>query len=220
MMGLGFGNGRTAPITILCLGAHSDDIEIGCGGTLLQLKKAGISTKFHWVVFSAAGRRAEEAQKAAALFTEGCEREVAIKDFRDGFLPYSGGAVKDAFEDVKATVNPDLIFTHWRDDAHQDHRLISELTWNTFRNHLILEYEIPKYDGDIGRPNVFVPLELSSCERKVDHLFEAFESQLTKPWFARETFLGLMRIRGMESNASSGYAEAFHGRKLVCNGLA
>jgi LmbE family N-acetylglucosaminyl deacetylase len=220
MMGLSFGKGRDAPVNILCLGAHSDDIEIGCGGTLLELRKAALTVRFHWVVFSAAGRRAREAQKGAALFTEGCEKQVAIKDFRDGFLPYSGSAVKDAFEDLKAAVDPDLIFTHWQGDAHQDHRLISELTWNTFRNHLILEYEIPKYDGDMGRPNVFMPLELSSCERKVDHLFAAFESQCAKPWFARETFLGLMRLRGMESNAASGYAEAFHGRKLVLSSLA
>jgi len=215
MIGLNLGRGRTAPLTILCLGAHSDDIEIGCGGTLLELRRSGLTARFHWVVFSASGRRVDEARKAAALFTQDFEAEVAIKDFRDGFLPYNGGAVKESFEEIRARVDPDLIFTHWQGDAHQDHRLISELTWNTFRNHLILEYEIPKFDGDLGRPNFFVPLEQSSYFGKVDHLFAAFESQQSKPWFARETFLGLMRVRGMESNSASGYAEAFYARKLT-----
>lgn len=203
------------PLVVLCLGAHSDDIEIGCGGTLLHLKKTLPLLKFHWVVFSAAGARGREATKGAELFTAGCEKQVILKDYRDGFLPYSGSAVKDFFEELKGQVNPDLIFTHWQGDAHQDHRLISELTWNTFRKHLILEYEIPKYDGDMGRPNVFVPLESPMHQQKVDGLLEAFESQRGKPWFAPETFLGLMRIRGMESNSLSGYAEAFHARKLT-----
>jgi len=203
------------PLVVLCLGAHSDDIEIGCGGTLLHLKQTMPQLRFHWVVLSAAGNRGREAAKAADLFTSGCEKQLALKDFRDGFLPYSGGVVKDFFEELKGQVNPDLIFTHWQRDAHQDHRLISELTWNTFRNHLILEYEIPKYDGDIGRPHVFVPLESPLYQRKVDYLLEAFETQRGKPWFAPETFLGLMRIRGMESNSPSGYAEAFYARKLV-----
>jgi LmbE family N-acetylglucosaminyl deacetylase len=200
---------------VLCLGAHSDDIEIGCGGALLHLKKTLPQLKFHWVVLSAGGTRGREAAKAAELFTAGCQKQLVLKEFRDGFLPYSGGAVKDFFEELKGQVSPDLIFTHWQGDAHQDHRLISELTWNTFRNHLILEYEIPKYDGDMGRPNVFVPLEAPLYQHKVDHLLAAFESQRGKPWFAPETFLGLMRIRGMESNSPSGYAEAFHVRKLT-----
>ncbi len=204
---------------VLCLGAHSDDIEIGCGGTLLYLKSILPRMRFHWVVFSAAGTRGQEAAKAAELFTAGSEKEVVLKDYRDGFLPYSGGGVKDSFEELKSQVKPDLIFTHWQGDAHQDHRLISELTWNTFRNHLILEYEIPKYDGDMGRPNLFVPLETPLCERKIDYLFQAFESQSVKPWFDRATFLGLMRIRGMESNSPSGYAESFHARKVVIQSL-
>jgi LmbE family N-acetylglucosaminyl deacetylase len=208
------------PLHILCLGAHSDDIEIGCGATVLQLRKIFEKVKFTWVVFSAAGARGKEAQKAADLFTAGCASEVNLKEFRDGFLPYSGGAVKDFFEELKSHVSPDLIFTHWQGDAHQDHRLISELTWNTFRNHLILEYEIPKYDGDMGRPNFFMPLDAPMYERKVDHLFAAFESQRAKPWFDRETFLGLMRIRGMEANSASGYAEAFYARKLVLGSIA
>jgi LmbE family N-acetylglucosaminyl deacetylase len=145
---------------------------------------------------------------------------VILKSFRDGFLPYSGSEVKDFFEELKASVSPDLIFTHWQGDAHQDHRLISELTRNTFRDHLILEYEIPKYDGDMGRPNVFVPLDAPSYKQKVEYLFTAFESQAAKAWFDRETFLGLMRIRGMEANSASGYAEGFHAKKLVIGSMA
>jgi len=215
MLKLSLPTNDTGCFTVLCVGAHSDDIEIGCGGTLLQLKKTLPCMKFHWVVFSAAGSRGQEARKASELFTTGCDREIVLKDYRDGFLPYDGGKVKDCFEEMKGRVNPDLIFTHWSGDAHQDHRLISELTWNTFRNHLILEYEVPKYDGDMGRPNVFVPLEAAAYQEKVDHLFHAFESQRAKPWFDRQTFLGLMRIRGMESNSVSGYAEAFYARKVV-----
>jgi LmbE family N-acetylglucosaminyl deacetylase len=206
-------------LCVLCLGAHSDDIEIGCGGTLLYLKRTFPGLRFHWVVFSASGTRGQEAAKAAGLFTEGCDVEIILKDYRDGFLPYSGGEVKDFFEETKTTVNPDLVFTHWRGDAHQDHRLLSELTWNTFRDHLILEYEIPKYDGDMGRPNLFVPLEAPLYDQKVDYLIEAFQSQRAKRWFDRETFLGLMRIRGMESNSRSGYAEAFHAQKTVIHSV-
>jgi LmbE family N-acetylglucosaminyl deacetylase len=215
MMSLSLAKKGREPLTVLCLGAHSDDIEIGCGGTLLQLKTLYGKLRFHWVVFSAAGVRGQEATKAAGLFTGDCDKRVVLKEYRDGFLPYNGEAVKDEFERIKAEVNPDVIFTHWQGDAHQDHRLISELTWNSFRNHMILEYEIPKYDGDLGRPNLFVPLEKITIQQKVDHLFAAFESQHSKPWFDRETFLGLMRIRGMESNSPSGYAEAFHCRKMV-----
>jgi len=205
----------TAELTVLCVGAHCDDIEIGCGGTLLHLKMAFPRLRFHWVVFSASGTRGQEAAKAAELFTAGCEKDIVLKEYRDGFLPYIGSEVKDSFEELKHRVDPDIIFTHWHGDAHQDHRLLCELTWNTFRDHLILEYEVPKYDGDMGRPNLFVPLEAPLYERKVDYLFEAFASQQGKRWFDRETFLGLMRIRGMESNSSSGYAEAFYSRKIV-----
>lgn len=215
MLTLRFSQNHNASLKILCLGAHSDDIEIGCGGTLLYLQSILPKVSFYWVVFSAAGARGHEAAKSAELFTGGHDKELVLKGYRDAFLPYSGSEVKDFFEEMKGRVNPDLIFTHWRGDAHQDHRLLSELTWNTFRNHFILEYEIPKYDGDMGRPNVFVPLEASLCERKIDYLFEAFESQQRKRWFDRTTFLGLMRIRGMESNSPSGYAEAFHGYKVA-----
>lgn len=202
-------------VQLLCLGAHSDDIEIGCGGTLLHLKQVFPRLKFHWVVFSAGGPRGQEAAKAAEMFTAGCEKEIVLKEYRDGFLPYSGTQIKDFFEELKSLVKPDVIFTQWGGDAHQDHRLLSELTWNTFRDHLILEYEVPKYDGDMGRPNLFVPLVAPLYTQKVDYLFEAFQSQRAKRWFDRETFLGLMRIRGMEANSPSGYAEAFHCRKMV-----
>lgn len=206
--------------SVLCLGAHADDIEIGCGGTLLYLQRILPNLCFHWVVLSATGIRRQEAAKAAALFTANSTKQVVLKEYRDGFLPYSGAEIKNFFEDMKQRVNPDLIFTHCQGDAHQDHRLVSELTWNTFRNHLILEYEIPKYDGDLGRPNVFVPLEPAEYEQKVDYLLDAFQSQRSKPWFARETFLGLMRLRGMECNSPSGYAEAFHARKIVVGQMA
>ena len=201
-------------LTVLCLGAHSDDIEIGCGGTLLHLRKLYPRLKFHWVVFTAAGLRHDEASKAAGLFTGDCEKVLYLKEFRDGFLPYQGAQVKEFFEELKGLLNPDVIFTQWGNDAHQDHRLLSELTWNTFRNHLILEYEIPKYDGDLGRPNFFVPLETSLVDQKIDHLHSAFGSQRSKRWFDRDTFRGLMRLRGMECNSPSGFAEAFHARKI------
>jgi LmbE family N-acetylglucosaminyl deacetylase len=218
MLHLSLGREASEGLTALCLGAHSDDIEIGCGGTLLHLRATFPRLKLHWVVFSAAGTRLQEAAKSVELFAAGCEKKVLFKEYRDGFLPYVGGQVKDFFEELKDEVNPDLIFTHWHGDAHQDHRLISELTWNTFRNHLILEYEVPKYDGDLGRPNTFVRLETRLPEQKVAHLFEAFPSQTSKSWFSRETFLGLMRLRGIESNSASGYAEAFYARK-ICLGL-
>lgn len=213
--GLHFHHEGTLPFTVLCLGAHSDDIEIGCGGTLLYFKTLFPHLRFHWVVLTATDLRAQEAARCAELFTEGCEKEIVLKGFRDRYLPYSGGEVKEFFDQLGTQVKPDVIFTHWQGDAHQDHRLVSELTSNTFRDHTILEYEIPKYDGDIGRPNVFVPLEPRIYETKVDHLLEGFESQRTKRWFERETFLSLMRLRGMECNSASGYAEAFHCRKIV-----
>jgi LmbE family N-acetylglucosaminyl deacetylase len=207
-------------VQLLCLGAHSDDIEIGCGGTLLHLKQAFPGLKFYWVVFSAGGPRGREAAKGAELFTAGCEKEIILKEFRDGFFPYDGAQLKDFFEVLKSRVNPDLIFTQWSGDAHQDHRLLSELTWNTFRDHLILEYEVPKYDGDMGRPNFFVPLEAPLFDQKIDHLLTVFESQRGKKWFDRDTFRSLMRLRGMESNSPSGYAEAFHARKVMLHPVA
>lgn len=201
---------------ILCLGAHSDDIEIGCGGTILRLRQEYPSALFHWVVFSAEGVRASEAQQAASLFAgERIVGQPALHSFQDGFMPYHGAEIKTAFEKLKSEISPDLVFTHFRRDAHQDHRLLSELTANTFRNHLIFEYEIPKYDGDLGQPSVFVPLSEKNYSQKVDHLMNSFASQQTKRWFCRETFLALMRLRGMECNAPSGYAEAFYCHKVA-----
>jgi LmbE family N-acetylglucosaminyl deacetylase len=203
------------PLTILCLGAHSDDIEIGCGGTILRLIRDYPGCRVHWVVFSALGARNDEAKLGADAFA-GRDRIEALHlhEFADGFMPYNGDKVKRIFEELKH-VSPDVIFTHRREDAHQDHRLLSELTWNTFRNHFILEYEIPKYDGDMGVPSVFVPLSEAICDRKVDELLNTFRSQASKHWFDRKMFLGLMRLRGMECNSPSGYAEAFYCRKLV-----
>lgn len=203
-------------LTVLCLGAHSDDIEIGCGGTILRLAEQYPGAVFHWVVFSATGVREEEARRAATLFVgPAAFREPLLKTFTDGLMPFVGAEVKAVFEDLKQAVSPDLIFTPYRKDAHQDHRLIGELTWNTFRDHLILEYEIPKYDGDLGQPSVFVPLGADLCQKKVRYLMEAFPSQHMKRWFREDTFLSLMRLRGMECNAPCGYAEAFYCRKLV-----
>jgi LmbE family N-acetylglucosaminyl deacetylase len=203
------------PLKILCLGSHSDDIEIGCGGTILRLLSCHQNLEVAWVVFSSSKEREREARSSAELFLgQAKQKEIIVTDFRDGFFPFEGTKIKDFFEGLKR-VSPDLILTHNRKDAHQDHRLIAELTWNTFRNHLILEYEIPKYDGDLGQPSVFVPIEAEVCQKKVRYLMDAFESQRSKHWFQKETFLSLMRLRGMECNASSGYAEAFYCRKLV-----
>jgi len=197
------------------LGSHSDDIEIGCGGTILRLAQEYPNCTFYWVVFSAVGIRRAEARRGAELFVGNTRlHELQLKTFQDGFLPFVGAEVKTVFEELKG-LSPDLIFTHHRRDAHQDHRLLSELTWNTFRNHLILEYEIPKYDGDLGQPSVFVPLEGDMAHAKVKHIMEAFQSQRCKQWFQESTFLSLMRLRGVECNSSSGYAEAFYCRKLV-----
>lgn len=204
------------PLNVLCLGAHSDDIEIGCGGTILRLIQEYPQVVFHWVVFTARGARRLEAEHAAKLFA-GSQRltSLVLKEFQDGFLPYVGAEVKATFEELKETVSPDLIFTHQAHDAHQDHRLLCELTWNTFRNHFILEYEIPKYDGDLGRPSVFFPIDEERCQMKTRNLMEAFGSQRSKHWFQESTFRGLMRLRGMECNSPSGYAEAFYCRKAV-----
>jgi LmbE family N-acetylglucosaminyl deacetylase len=216
MIPLKLGGDLDRPLQVLCLGSHADDIEIGCGGTILRLANDYPNSVFHWVVFSAIGPREQEARKAAAAFVAPSRiKNLVLKTFRDGFMPFVGAEVKQAFEDLKPLVSPDLILTHNRRDAHQDHRMISELTWNTFRNHLILEYEIPKYDGDMGQPEVFVPLTKDLCEAKVKFLMDSFQTQLGKHWFQRETFFSLMRLRGMECNAPSGYAEAFYARKLV-----
>ncbi len=215
MIHLNLGRGSAEALQILCLGSHSDDIEIGCGGTILRLAAQYPGCAFHWVVFSAVGVRETEAKCAAAMFAGTSLRGPLLKTFRDGFMPFLGAEVKDVFEGLKQSVSPDLIFTHKRKDAHQDHRLIAELTWNTFRNHLILEYEIPKYDGDLGQPNLFVPLDTEVCQKKARYLIDAFPSQHPKHWFREDTFFSLMRLRGMECNAPSGYAEAFYCHKIA-----
>lgn len=202
-------------LSVLCLGAHSDDIEIGCGGALLRLTSAYRQANVHWVVFAAAGSRAAEAHRSARLFLQqAATSQVIAKTFRDGYFPYEGAAIKNDFEELKAMLQPDVIFTHYGADAHQDHRLISELTWNTWRNHTIFEYEIPKYDGDLGQPNLFIPLDPHLAEQKINYLMEVFMTQRGRDWFTRDTFWSLMRLRGIEARSPSGLAEAFYCRKL------
>jgi LmbE family N-acetylglucosaminyl deacetylase len=216
MLNLGLNAGDVSRLRLLCLGAHCDDIEIGCGGTILKFAAAGHKIEVHWVVFSSDEPREQEALKSAEMFL--CDiaaKKITIHRLRDGFFPYLGVELKERFEQLKADILPDLILTHYRYDLHQDHRLVSELTWNTFRNHLILEYEIPKYDGDFGSPNFFVPLDESSCNRKIDVILDAYQSQTEKHWFSRDLFSAILRLRGMEANASSGYAEGFYCRKAV-----
>jgi LmbE family N-acetylglucosaminyl deacetylase len=212
----GFPASEDGRLRVLALGCHADDIEIGAGGTLQRLRAVYPGLSVHWVVFSAHGPRRDEARASADELLAGIdEQTVDLHDFRDGYFPYEGGLVKDVFEALKAGPSPDLILTHHRHDLHQDHRLVCELTWNTWRNHLILEYEIPKYDGDLGRPNVYVPLSEEHCRRKVDVLLRHFATQANKHWFTEDLFLGLMRVRGMECRSETGFAEAFHGPKLV-----
>jgi LmbE family N-acetylglucosaminyl deacetylase len=216
MRQLSFPTDDTNISQVLCLGAHSDDIEIGCGGTLLKLAAHARNVVIHWVVFSAIQERRQEAHDSAAAFLANVAKStIVLHQFRDGFLPYAGMELKECFEQLKHECSPDLILTHYRNDLHQDHRTISELTWNTFRNHLILEYEIPKYDGDFGSPNVFVPLDRDICQRKIQYLFEYFKTQREKQWFSHELFSAILRLRAMEANATSGYAEAFYCRKLL-----
>lgn len=206
---------------VLCLGAHGDDIEIGCGGTVLRLIESSPTTEFYWMVLSSDAARAEEADLSARDFLEQARaRTIVVKSFRDGFLPYIGAPVKECFEELKSTFSPDVIFTHFRNDLHQDHRFVCELTWNTFRNHLILEYEIPKYDADLGSPNFFVPLTESICRRKVQSLMRHFGTQRNKQWFSEDLFRGLMRLRGTEAASPTFYAEAFHCRKMLVDGMA
>jgi LmbE family N-acetylglucosaminyl deacetylase len=217
MLPLNLLQSHDAPLKILCLGAHADDIEIGCGGTVLQLLSSHHSLEFFWIVFSSSSEREREARNSAALFLDQAEhKEVIVKDFSDGFFPYDGARIKEFFEELKKRIAPDLIFTHYRDDRHQDHRTISDLTWNTWRNHVILEYEIPKYDGDLGSPNFFVPLGREVCDRKIKYICDVFQTQSNKAWLTEDTFQALLRIRGVECAARDKYAEAFYSRKLVC----
>jgi len=215
MFGLDWSGRDGHPRRILCLGAHCDDIEIGCGGTIIQLVEALPGLEVRWVVLSSDEAREAEAQRAASAVLQGVSRpEIVIEKFRNGYFPYIGAEIKDFFESMKADFEPDVIFTHYRSDRHQDHKTVSDLTWNTYRNHLILEYEIPKYDGDLGVPQAFVALSDRQRLRKLEIVEDSFPSQRGREWFTRETFNGLMRLRGVECNAPSGYAEAFYMRKV------
>ena len=215
MMELLLDRPTTAPLRVLLLGAHCDDIEIGCGGTVFELAARHPALEVHWVVFSSTDERAREARACAGQFLAGVARsEVVVHDFRDGYFPYDGARITDCFEELKRRVTPDVIFTHQHEDWHQDHRLVCELSWNTWRNHLILEYEIPKYDPDLGSPNAFVHVAEAHAERKVELLLAGYPTQAGRHWFTRDTFLGLMRLRGIQSCAAR-YAEAFYCRKWV-----
>ena len=201
---------------VLCLGAHSDDIEIGCGGTVLRMIEQSKSIEFYWLVLSANPMRAKEAERSAnALLGGARHKTVVVKSFRDGFLPYIGAPVKEAFEEIKPIFVPDVIFTHFRQDLHQDHRMVCELTWNTFRNHFILEYEVPKYDADLRSPNFFVPLSDRQARKKVNALVRYFATQRNKQWFSEDLFYGLMRLRSIEGASPTRHAEAFHCRKAL-----
>jgi LmbE family N-acetylglucosaminyl deacetylase len=215
MLGFGFVPPDDA-LRVLCLGAHADDIEIGCGGTLLRLIAEVPRLSLRWVVFSGEGGRRQEAEASAQHFLAGVgDAEARVLGFRDGFFPSEHAAIKETFEWLKREFQPSLILTHYREDLHQDHRLISELTYNTYRDHLVWEYEVPKYDGDLGNPNLFAPLSEAQCRRKVAALIEHFPSQRSRSWFTTDTFMALLRLRGIGCNAASGYAEAFYCRKAV-----
>lgn len=201
---------------VLCLGAHSDDIEIGCGGTIQRLIAENADLTVHWIVFTASGIREREARCSAKKILESAKSsDIRINSFRNGFFPYVATEIKEFFESLKELPKPDLVFTHYTNDRHQDHKLLSDLTWNTFRDHLILEYEIPKYDGDLSSPNVFVTLSEDQVIAKQDHLMEFFKSQHGKQWFTKDTFSSMCRIRGIECNSPTGFAEGFYGRKVV-----
>ena len=207
---------RRRRLKLLCLGAHADDIEIGCGGTVLRLAAEVPDLVARWIVFSGAGLREAEARNSAAAFLENVsEEQVEVLEFRDGYFPFQGADIKDCFEALKRDFDPSLILTHWHGDAHQDHRTVAELTHNTFRDHLVLEYEIPKYDGDLGNPAFFVPLTQAQLRRKIETIGRHFSSQRGRSWFSDDTFLAMARLRGIGCNAPEGLAEAFYVRKVV-----
>ncbi len=202
--------------TVLCFGAHADDIEIGCGGAILKLLERNENLDVFWIVLSGFGDREAEARHSAELFLSGTKnKSIQINQFPDTLFPYNGEKIKAYFNELGRLIAPDVVFTHRLEDRHQDHRLVAELTWNTFRDHLIFEYEIPKYEGDLGSPNVYVPLTEAICERKVDIIVKSFSSQTTKKWFCAETFWAMLRVRGIESDSQSQFAEGLYCRKLV-----
>lgn len=216
MLPLSLGPGRNDPLHILCLGAHSDDIEIGCGGTILRLLETHPGSSVTWVVFAGRDLRADEARASAADFLTGAAGvDIDVLGYRESYFPAVYPQLKDAFESLKQKPVPDVIFTHRRHDVHQDHRTLAEMTWNAFRNHLILEYEIPKYEGDLGHPNVYVPFSAATAARKVELLMRHFGSQQSRYWFKPETFHALMTLRGVECHAPDMRAEAFHLRKAI-----
>lgn len=201
---------------ILCLGAHADDLEIGCGGTVRRIIQSSPRVVIRWHVFSALGRRRREARQSAKEFLHGANgAQILVGNCRESYFPEQWAAIKDAFEKMKGQFEPDLVFTHWRDDRHQDHRVLSDLAWNTFRNHTILEYEIPKYDGDLGNPNVYMALDEGICRQKVAAILSHFQSQQGRHWFTEDTLFALLRLRGIECGPRARYAEAFYARKLV-----
>jgi LmbE family N-acetylglucosaminyl deacetylase len=206
---------RDGPGYVLCLGAHCDDLEIGCGGTLAELARRYPRARFLWLVLSGDDVREAETREAAARIHGGGAHEVEVARFRGSYFPTCVAKLKDHFEALKGRVAPDLILTHRLEDRHQDHRTVAELTWNTFRSHTILEYEIPKYEGDLGLPNLYVPLPRTAVEEKVEMLMKCFPSQRSRAWFSEELFRGHLRLRGVECNAPSGFAEALYARKLV-----
>jgi LmbE family N-acetylglucosaminyl deacetylase len=216
MMGVDFAVAKPGPLRLLCVGAHSDDIEIGCGGTILRLLREYPDSEVHWVVVGSTALRDHEAAGSAEAFLEQAgKRQIIIRNFKESFFPYRGEEIKAFFEELKATFSPDVVFTHFRSDLHQDHRVVSELAWNTYRNHLILEFEIPKYDGDLGAPNVFVHLDEATCELKIELLMKHFQTQRDKDWFTPDLFRSLLRLRGVESRSPGKFAEAFYGRKII-----
>jgi len=216
MLKINFTKDDDYPYRLLFLGAHSDDIEIGCGGSILKLLKNYHETEVCWIVFSSNGQRGKEAAESADNFLVNTpHKRVILENFRESYFPYVGAQIKEYFEKIKEEFIPDIIFTHYRNDLHQDHRLINELTWNTFRNHIILEYEILKYDGDFGNPNFYISLDKNTGELKIENLLKGFGSQKGRSWFREEVFRSVLNLRGVESNAPDGFAEGFYCRKAV-----
>lgn len=216
MLNIEFAIKHDQPVRILCIGAHSDDIEIGCGGTILRILSEQDEVEIYWVVLGSRGKRDREAVASANKFLVNAKKKkIIIKNFKTSFFPYIGGEIKKIFEELKKKMSPDIIFTHYRHDLHQDHRLVSELTWNTYRDHFILEYEIIKYDGDLGAPNFLVQLNETICGNKIGFIMDSFKSQVGKDWFTPDAFFSILRMRGIESKAPGKYAEGFYCRKIT-----